>query len=82
MTEKLEYDKENLSHDDADHEKNEDGTLSHDEEDDKTQQIRKLYVLHVMIETTTTTTSANSSKYSSKIYLQVDLKKQQQKRKD
>ena len=59
MTEKLEYDEENLSHDDADHEKNEDGTLSHDEEDDKTQQIRKLYVLHVMIETTTTTTTTN-----------------------
>ena len=34
--------------------KTEDETLSHDEEDDETQQIRKLYVLHVMIETTTT----------------------------
>ena len=42
--------------------KNEDETLSHDEEDDKTQQIRKLYVLHVMIETTTTTTKATTNK--------------------
>ena len=46
-------------HDDADHEKNDDEILSHDdddhEEDDKSRQIRKLYVLHVMIETTTTT---------------------------
>ena len=49
------YDEETLSHDeDADHEKNEDETLSHDGEDDKTQQTQKLYVLHVMIETTTT----------------------------
>ena len=30
--------------------------FSHDEDDDKTQQVRKLYVLHVMIETTTTIT--------------------------
>ena len=51
------YDEENISHDDADHEKNENETLSHSKEDDKTQQIRKLYVLHVLIETTITTTT-------------------------
>ena len=46
-------------HDGTDHEKNDDEILSYDdddhEEDDKSRQIQKLYVLHVMIETTTTT---------------------------
>ena len=43
--------------------KNEDETLSHDGEDDKTQQTQKLYVLHVMIETTTNKQTNKSENY-------------------
>ena len=80
--------------------KNDDEILSHDnddyEEDDKTRQIWKLYVLHVMIETTTDpkiicsavhlskicTKNANSTKYIPPKYICKLASKQQQKRKD
>ena len=49
--------------------KNEDETLSHNKEHDKTQQIRKLYVLHVIIERTTTTTKQQTNKQIPKLYV-------------